>query len=35
MAKSNILEYEEFKKVGNVIKEIWQRKSGVAPKAKQ
>ena len=30
MAKSNILEYEEFKKVGNVIREIWQRKSGVA-----
>ena len=30
MAKSDKFDYEEFKKVGNVIREIWQRKSGVA-----
>ena len=30
MAKSDKFDYEEFKRVGNVIKEIWQRKSGVA-----
>ena len=29
-AKSDVFTYEEFKKVGNVIREIWQRKSGVA-----
>jgi len=26
MAKSNIFEYEEFKRVGAVIKEIWQQR---------
>ena len=30
MAKSDKLDYEEFNRVGKVIKEIWQRKSGVA-----
>jgi len=32
MAKSNMFTYEEFKKVGNVIREIWQerRDSGLA-----
>jgi 5-methylcytosine-specific restriction endonuclease McrA len=31
MAKSDKFEYEEFKRVGNVIREIWQsRKSGAA-----
>ena len=30
MAKSDKFDYEEFKRVGDVIREIWQRKSGVA-----
>ncbi len=30
MAKSDKFDYEEFTRVGDVIREIWQRKSGVA-----
>ncbi|MFC1977278.1 hypothetical protein ACFLWS_03310 [Chloroflexota bacterium] len=30
MAKSDKVDYEEFKRAGAVIREIWQRKSGVA-----
>ena len=29
MSKSDKFDYEEFKRVGGVIREIWQRKSGV------
>jgi hypothetical protein len=33
MAKSNKFHYAEFKRVGNVVREIWQeRKSGVSKK---